>query len=185
VRRCTEDKVLYRLTRVDDRLKEGPQHTISEDAAEFARVLVELFRRVVSSLANIAIYCYRLGQSIGVGAPAALSGFLLACGAALNWLRRPGSEIMAQRKRLQGELQHVVGRLSAAAEEVSFYRGEGAERATVLGALGRLVGLHQMGSGFEQLVHFLETMLTKRVAAMVGFVCMARAFFAYHPGMSG
>ena len=177
--------MLYRLTRVDDRLKEGPQHTISEDAAEFARVLVELFRRVVSSLANIAIYCYRLGQSIGVGAPAALSGFLLACGAALNWLRRPGSEIMAQRKRLQGELQHVVGRLSAAAEEVGFYRGEGAERATVLGALGRLVGLHQMGSGFEQLVHFLETMLTKRVAAMVGFVCMARAFFAYHPGMSG
>lgn len=145
---------------------------IVQDVERFSAAVTDLFTNVTKPTLDIALYCYRLGSTVGWSGPALMAAYLLLSGGVLTWLRAPSAKLTAAEQRFEGEYRHVHSRLIANAEEIAFLQGAGRERAGVLDAFGTLIAHLRRSQRFRYLIGTADTMVSDRFPAVASFDSM-------------
>lgn len=104
--------------------------------------------------------------------------YLFLSGVLLTRLRRPVSRLTVSEQQLEGELRYVNSRLITNAEEVAFYRGNKREKLTMLTAFQRLVAHLRRFLQFRFTMGFVDNIIAKYLATVVGFFVVSRPFFS-------
>ena len=85
-------------------------------------------------------------------------------------------------QQLEGEFRYVNSRLITNAEEVAFYKGNKREKVTMLTAFRRLVNHLRRFLEFRFTMSFVDNIVAKYFATVVGFYVVSRPFFSKtHP----
>lgn len=169
--------VFAQMVHIDSRITNVDQ-LIVQDVERFTTAVADLFTNVSKPTLDIALYCYRLGTTVGWSGPALMAGYLTLSGGLLTWLRGPSAQLTAVEQRLEGEYRHVHSRLIASAEEVAFLQGASTEKAGILRAFFALQSHIRRSQQFRYLVGTVDTMLAKYAATVVGFYVVSRPFLA-------
>ena len=146
------------VSAIDSRLSNADQLLV-QDVERFTAGLVDLFTNVAKPTLDIALYCYRLGTTVGWSGPALMAAYLTLSGSVLTWLRTPSAALTATEQRLEGQYRHVHSRLIAHAEEIAFLQGASKERAGVLRAFDSLIAHIRRAQRFRYLVGTVDTMV--------------------------
>jgi len=108
--------------------------------------------------------------------------YLFLSGVLLTHLRRPVSRMTVTEQQLEGEFRYVNSRLITNAEEVAFYKGNKREKVTMLTAFRRLVNHLRRFLEFRFTMSFVDNIVAKYFATVVGFYVVSRPFFSKtHP----
>ena len=108
--------------------------------------------------------------------------YLFLSGVLLTHLRRPVSRMTVTEQQLEGEFRYVNSRLITHAEEVAFYKGNKREKVTMLTAFRRLVNHLRRFLEFRFTMSFVDNIVAKYFATVVGFYVVSRPFFSKtHP----
>jgi len=165
----------YQMSNLDSRISNGDQ-LLTQDVERFCDCAVELYSNLSKPLLDTLMYIKKLSEGLGPHAPAGLLLYSLLSGSLLAVLRRPVSRLTAEEQRLEGELRYVHSRLITNSEEVAFYGGNVRERQTIQAALNRLVRHIRYVISFRFSIGFVDNIIAKYLATMVGFGVVAVPF---------
>uniref|UniRef100_A0A183G9F9 ABC transporter domain-containing protein n=1 Tax=Heligmosomoides polygyrus TaxID=6339 RepID=A0A183G9F9_HELPZ len=166
----------YKMSNLDNRIQNADQ-LLTQDVEKFCEGLVELYSNLTKPVVDVLLYVSRLGGALGWGAPAILFAYLLGSGVFLTYLRRPIGRLTVQEQALEGEFRYVNSRLIMNSEEIAFYQGNERERTTLLSSFANLVSHLRKVILFRFSIGFVDNIVAKYVATVVGWYAVSRPFF--------
>lgn len=167
----------YKMTNLDNRIANADQ-LLTQDVDRFCEGIVELYSNLSKPLVDVALYVSRIGGSLGFGAPGRLFGYLLMSGVFLTYLRRPVGRLTVVEQQLEGEFRYVNSRLIMNSEEIAFYQGNEREKVSIMNSFQRMVTHLRSLILFRFSLGFVDNIIAKYCATVVGWYTMSRPFFS-------
>ncbi|KIK71371.1 hypothetical protein GYMLUDRAFT_186063 [Collybiopsis luxurians FD-317 M1] len=125
-----EGKVYYKLSNLDDRIK-NPDQMITHDIQRFSASLAAIYSNLAKPVLDVILYNYQLSQNVGAEGLIGLTILVQLSAALLRSLTPPFGSYTALSAQLAGALRHTHSRLAEFAEEIAFMRGEETEKMLV------------------------------------------------------
>ncbi|KAI6227674.1 ATP-binding cassette sub-family D member 3 [Aphelenchoides fujianensis] len=167
----------YKMSNLDNRIANADQ-LLTQDVDRFCEGIVELYSNLSKPLVDVALYVSRIGGALGFAAPGKLFGYLLLSGFFLTYLRRPIGRLTVVEQQLEGEFRFVNSRLIMNSEEIAFYQGNEREKVSVMSAFERMVNHLRSLILFRFSIGFVDNIIAKYCATVVGWYTMSRPFFS-------
>jgi len=165
----------YQLSNIDGRIS-NPDQLLTQDLDLFCASVVNLYSNISKPILDIAIYANKLSRTIGSGGPAIMLGYLLVTGTFLTWLRKPVGRFTIREQQLEGEYRFVNSRVISSSEEIAFYEGQTREKFLILETFQKLMKHLRTTQQFRYASGFIDTIVAKYLATVVGFYVMSRPF---------
>ncbi|KAJ4476647.1 adrenoleukodystrophy protein [Lentinula aciculospora] len=125
-----EGKVYYKLSNLDDRIK-NPDQMITHDIQRFSASLAAIYSNLAKPVLDVILYNYQLSQNVGAEGLIGLTILVQLSAALLRSMTPPFGSYTALSAQLAGALRHSHSRLAEFAEEIAFMRGEETEKMLV------------------------------------------------------
>lgn len=167
----------YRINVLDNGCQNVDQ-LLTNDIDKFSAALVDVYTNVAKPLLDVVILVQRMSITYtGAATPAAMMAYLAFAGTILTISRKPLTSLTVKETQLEGQLRYVHSRLITNCEEIAFYQGNVREKLVLLSALGRLKKHLYELSLFKFNVDFLDNMIARYFATVVGYLALAIPFF--------
>lgn len=167
----------YRINVLDSSCQNVDQ-LLTNDIDKFSNALVDVYTNVAKPLLDVIILVQRMTITYtGAATPATMMGYLAIAGSILTWSRRPLTPLTVKETQLEGQLRYVHSRLIANCEEVAFYQGNNREKSVLVSALNRLQDHLYDLSIFKFNIDFLDNLIARYFATVVGYLALAIPFF--------
>ncbi|TKR66966.1 hypothetical protein L596_023186 [Steinernema carpocapsae] len=169
----------YKMSNLDNRVANADQ-LLTQDVDRFCEGIVELYSNLSKPLVDVALYVNTLGTALGFQAPSKLFSYLLVSGVFLTYLRRPIGRLTVVEQQLEGDFRYVNSRLITNSEEIAFYQGNEREKTSVMNSFERMVSHLRSFIIFRFGIGFVDNIIAKYFATVVGWYAVSRKFFAYN-----
>uniref|UniRef100_A0A3P8VJS8 ATP-binding cassette sub-family D member 3 n=1 Tax=Cynoglossus semilaevis TaxID=244447 RepID=A0A3P8VJS8_CYNSE len=171
----------YKMGNLDNRIANADQ-LLTQDVEKFCNSVVDLYSNLSKPLLDIILYIFKLTSAIGAKGPAAMMAYLLISGLFLTRLRRPIGKMTVSEQRYEGEYRYVNSRLITNSEEIAFYNGNQREKQTIHATFKKLVDHLHNFIFFRFTMGFVDSMIAKYFATVVGYLVVSRPFLnVSHP----
>jgi ATP-binding cassette subfamily D (ALD) protein 3 len=87
-----------------------------------------LYSDIAKPLVDIALFAYKLGESIGAEAPVLMLAYFASSGYLLKRISPSFGKFIAIEQGLEGQFRYSHSRIIAHSEEIAFYRGADQEK---------------------------------------------------------
>ncbi|XP_034028545.1 LOW QUALITY PROTEIN: ATP-binding cassette sub-family D member 3a [Thalassophryne amazonica] len=165
----------YKMGNLDNRIANADQ-LLTQDVEKFCNSVVDLYSNLSKPLLDIGLYIFKLTSAIGAQGPAIMMAYLLISGLFLTRLRRPIGKMTVTEQRFEGEYRYVNSRLITNSEEVAFYNGNLREKQIIHATFKKLVDHLHNFIFFRFSMGFVDSMIAKYVATVVGYLVVSRPF---------
>ncbi|KAL2085571.1 hypothetical protein ACEWY4_018891 [Coilia grayii] len=165
----------YKMGNLDNRIANADQ-LLTQDVEKFCNSVVDLYSNLSKPLLDIALYIFKLTSAIGAQGPASMMAYLLISGLFLTRLRRPIGKMTMMEQRFEGEYRYVNSRLITNSEEIAFYNGNIREKETIHSTFQKLVNHLHNFILFRFTMGFVDSIIAKYVATVVGYLVVSRPF---------
>ncbi|CAN9506540.1 unnamed protein product [Ophioblennius macclurei] len=165
----------YKMGNLDNRIANADQ-LLTQDVEKFCNSIVDLYSNISKPLLDIGLYIFKLTSAIGAQGPAIMMSYLLISGLFLTRLRRPIGRMTVTEQRYEGEYRYVNSRLITNSEEIAFYNGNQREKQTIHATFKRLVDHLHSFIFFRFSMGFVDSIIAKYVATVVGYLVVSRPF---------
>ncbi|XP_075266362.1 ATP-binding cassette sub-family D member 3-like [Convolutriloba macropyga] len=172
-----EKLVYYKMGNLDGRIANVDQ-LLTQDVEKFSDTITELYSNISKPILDIAIYATKLTKVLGAHTPLAMIGYMLISGGFLTRLRKPVSKMTVDEQKLEGEYRFVNSRLITHSEEIAFYEGSSFEKRTIEKIFRKLVNHLKSMILFRFNMGFIDNIIAKYLATLVGFYIVSRPFLA-------
>lgn len=166
----------YKMSNLDNRIANADQ-LLTTDIDKFCDTFADLYSNVSKPILDILIYVYRLTVNLGGQTPAVMLAYLCFAGCALTYLRRPTGRMTVEEQKLEGEFRYINSRLITHSEEIAFYQGNNREKLTMLASFHKLTRHLRKFLEFRVMIGFLDNIVGKYIATVVGFYAVSMPFF--------
>uniref|UniRef100_A0A8C5QR30 ATP-binding cassette sub-family D member 3 n=1 Tax=Leptobrachium leishanense TaxID=445787 RepID=A0A8C5QR30_9ANUR len=171
----------YKMGNLDNRIANADQ-LLTQDVERFCNSVVDLYSNLSKPFLDIVLYIFKLTSAIGAQGPASMMAYLLVSGLFLTRLRRPIGKMTITEQRYEGEYRFVNSRLITNSEEIAFYNGNKREKQTIHAAFNKLVEHLHNFIVFRFSMGFVDSIIAKYLATVVGYLVVSRPFLATnHP----
>ncbi|XP_040264669.1 ATP-binding cassette sub-family D member 3 [Bufo bufo] len=171
----------YKMGNLDNRIANADQ-LLTQDVEKFCNSVVDLYSNLSKPFLDIVLYIFKLTNAIGAQGPASMMAYLLVSGLFLTRLRRPIGKMTITEQRYEGEYRYVNSRLITNSEEIAFYNGNRREKLTIYSAFHKLVDHLHKFIFFRFSMGFVDDIIAKYFATVVGYLVVSRPFLAVnHP----
>ncbi|XP_043961191.1 ATP-binding cassette sub-family D member 3a isoform X1 [Gambusia affinis] len=165
----------YKMGNLDNRIANADQ-LLTQDVEKFCNSVVDLYSNLSKPLLDIFLYIFKLASAIGAQGPAIMMAYLLISGLFLTRLRRPIGKMTVTEQRYEGEYRYVNSRLITNSEEIAFYNGNLREKQTIHSTFKKLVDHLHNFIFFRFSMGFVDSIIAKYVATVVGYLVVSRPF---------
>uniref|UniRef100_A0A3Q2QYI7 ATP-binding cassette, sub-family D (ALD), member 3a n=1 Tax=Fundulus heteroclitus TaxID=8078 RepID=A0A3Q2QYI7_FUNHE len=165
----------YKMGNLDNRIANADQ-LLTQDVEKFCNSVVDLYSNLSKPLLDIFLYIFKLTSAIGAQGPAVMMTYLLISGLFLTRLRRPIGKMTVAEQRFEGEYRYVNSRLITNSEEIAFYNGNMREKQTIHATFKKLVDHLHNFIFFRFSMGFVDSIIAKYVATVVGYLVVSRPF---------
>ncbi|XP_059183075.1 ATP-binding cassette sub-family D member 3a [Centropristis striata] len=165
----------YKMGNLDNRIANADQ-LLTQDVEKFCNSVVDLYSNLSKPLLDIGLYIFKLASAIGVQGPGIMMAYLLISGLFLTRLRRPIGKMTVTEQRYEGEYRYVNSRLITNSEEIAFYNGNMREKQTIYSTFKKLVDHLHNFIFFRFSMGFVDSIIAKYVATVVGYLVVSRPF---------
>ncbi|XP_018554309.1 ATP-binding cassette sub-family D member 3a isoform X2 [Lates calcarifer] len=165
----------YKMGNLDNRIANADQ-LLTQDVEKFCNSVVDLYSNLSKPLLDIGLYIFKLTSAIGAQGPAIMMAYLLISGLFLTRLRRPIGKMTVTEQRYEGEYRYVNSRLITNSEEIAFYNGNMREKQTIHATFKKLVDHLHNFIFFRFSMGFVDSMIAKYLATVVGYLVVSRPF---------
>ncbi|KAK5614306.1 ATP-binding cassette sub- D member 3 [Crenichthys baileyi] len=165
----------YKMGNLDNRIANADQ-LLTQDVEKFCNSVVDLYSNLSKPLLDIVLYIVKLTSAIGAQGPAIMMAYLLISGLFLTRLRRPTGKMTVTEQRYEGEYRYVNSRLITNSEEIAFYNGNMREKQTIHATFKKLVDHLHNFIFFRFSMGFVDSIIAKYVATVVGYLVVSRPF---------
>uniref|UniRef100_A0A673BGB5 ATP-binding cassette, sub-family D (ALD), member 3a n=1 Tax=Sphaeramia orbicularis TaxID=375764 RepID=A0A673BGB5_9TELE len=165
----------YKMGNLDNRIANADQ-LLTQDVEKFCNSVVDLYSNLSKPLLDIGLYIFKLTSAIGAQGPAIMMAYLLISGLFLTRLRRPIGKMTVTEQRYEGEYRYVNSRLITNSEEIAFYNGNMREKQTIYATFKKLVDHLHNFIFFRFSMGFIDSIIAKYVATVVGYLVVSRPF---------
>ncbi|NP_001084980.1 ATP binding cassette subfamily D member 3 S homeolog isoform X1 [Xenopus laevis] len=171
----------YKMGNLDNRIANADQ-LLTQDVERFCNSVVDLYSNLSKPFLDIVLYIFKLTSAIGAQGPASMMAYLLVSGLFLTRLRRPIGKMTVAEQRYEGEYRYVNSRLITNSEEIAFYNGNKREKLTIYSSFQKLVEHLHNFILFRFSMGFVDSIIAKYLATVVGYLVVSRPFLAInHP----
>uniref|UniRef100_H3CI83 ATP-binding cassette sub-family D member 3 n=1 Tax=Tetraodon nigroviridis TaxID=99883 RepID=H3CI83_TETNG len=171
----------YKMGNLDNRIA-NPDQLLTQDVEKFCNSVVDLYSNLSKPLLDIGLYIFKLTSAIGAQGPAIMMAYLLISGLFLTRLRRPIGKMTVTEQHYEGEYRYVNSRLITNSEEIAFYNGNLREKQTIHATFKKLVDHLHNFIFFRFSMGFVDSIIAKYVATVVGYLVVSRPFLKLsHP----
>ncbi|KAF8602699.1 adrenoleukodystrophy protein [Ceratobasidium sp. AG-I] len=125
-----EDKVYYKMSNLDDRIK-NPDQMITTDIQRFSAHLAAMYSNLAKPVLDVILYNYQLSQNVGAEGLIILTALVQLSAMLLKSLTPPFGQYAATEAALTGSLRATHSRLLEHSEEIAFFGGAEAEKMLV------------------------------------------------------
>uniref|UniRef100_A0A8C5S9J6 ATP binding cassette subfamily D member 3 n=1 Tax=Laticauda laticaudata TaxID=8630 RepID=A0A8C5S9J6_LATLA len=165
----------YKMGNLDNRIG-NPDQLLTQDVEKFCNSVVDLYSNLSKPFLDIVLYIFKLTSAIGAQGPASMMAYLLFSGFFLTRLRRPIGKMTVTEQKYEGEYRYVNSRLITNSEEIAFYNGNQREKQTIHKAFHKLVEHLHNFILFRFTMGFVDTIIAKYLATVVGYLVVSRPF---------
>ncbi|XP_029313731.1 ATP-binding cassette sub-family D member 3a isoform X2 [Cottoperca gobio] len=165
----------YKMGNLDNRIANADQ-LLTQDVEKFCNSVVDLYSNLSKPLLDIGLYIFKLTSAIGAQGPSVMMAYLLISGLFLTRLRRPIGKMTVTEQRYEGEYRFVNSRLITNSEEIAFYNGNMREKQTIHTTFKKLVDHLHSFILFRCSMGFVDSMIAKYLATVVGYLVVSRPF---------
>ncbi|CAI5441286.1 unnamed protein product [Caenorhabditis angaria] len=166
----------YKMSNLDNRIQNADQ-LLTTDVDKFCDGIVELYSNLSKPILDVFLYLVRLGTSLGFSSPSILFSYLIFTGIGLTYMRRPIGRLTVEEQALEGEYRYVNSRLISNSEEIAFYQGNQSEKDTIMQTFASLVQHLRKVILFRFSVGFVDNIVAKYLATVVGWYAVGSSFF--------
>ncbi|KAF7638960.1 ABC transporter domain-containing protein [Meloidogyne graminicola] len=166
----------YKMANLDNRISNADQ-LLTQDVDRFCGGVVDLYSNLSKPLVDVLLYVSRIGGSLGWQAPIRLFVYLIVSGLVLTYLRRPIGRMTVMEQQLEGDYRFINSRLIVNSEEIAFYKGNEREHRSVMNSFQKMVTHLRSLILFRFSISFLDNIVAKYIATVVGWYTMSRPFF--------
>uniref|UniRef100_A0A8D0DWY6 ATP binding cassette subfamily D member 3 n=1 Tax=Salvator merianae TaxID=96440 RepID=A0A8D0DWY6_SALMN len=171
----------YKMGNLDNRIA-NPDQLLTQDVEKFCNSVVDLYSNLSKPFLDIVLYIFKLTSAIGAQGPASMMAYLIFSGFFLTRLRRPIGKMTITEQKYEGEYRYVNSRLITNSEEIAFYNGNQREKQTIHKAFRKLVEHLHNFILFRFTMGFIDTIVAKYLATVVGYLVVSRPFLnLLHP----
>ncbi|XP_043215964.1 ATP-binding cassette sub-family D member 3-like isoform X2 [Amphibalanus amphitrite] len=174
----------YQMNNLDNRIQNA-DHLLTNDVNQFCTGLVDLYSNLSKPLLDIVLYVQRLSAGLGRQVPGYMIAYLLVSGLFLTNLRRPVGSMTVKEQKLEAEYRFVNSRLITNCEEVAFYQGSEREKITLNSEFRKLIDHMKTLLHFKFSVGFVDNIIAKYLATLVGCFTVSIPFLAAAGPMAG
>lgn len=165
----------YKMGNLDNRIA-NPDQLLTQDVEKFCNSVVDLYSNLSKPFLDIVLYIFKLTSAIGAQGPASMMAYLLVSGLFLTRLRRPIGKMTIMEQKYEGEYRFVNSRLITNSEEIAFYNGNKREKQTIHSVFRKLVEHLHNFIFFRFSMGFIDSIIAKYVATVVGYLVVSRPF---------
>ncbi|XP_028588559.2 ATP-binding cassette sub-family D member 3 isoform X2 [Podarcis muralis] len=165
----------YKMGNLDNRIA-NPDQLLTQDVEKFCNSVVDLYSNLSKPFLDIVLYIFKLTSAIGAQGPASMMAYLIISGFFLTRLRRPIGKMTITEQKYEGEYRFVNSRLITNSEEIAFYNGNQREKQTIHKAFHKLVEHLHNFILFRFTMGFIDTIVAKYLATVVGYLVVSRPF---------
>ncbi|CAB1451688.1 unnamed protein product [Pleuronectes platessa] len=165
----------YKMGNLDNRIANADQ-LLTQDVEKFCNSVVDLYSNLSKPILDIGLYIFKLTSAIGAQGPTVMMAYLLISGLFLTRLRRPMGKMTVTEQRYEGEYRYVNSRLITNSEEIAFYNGNTREKQTIHATFKKLVDHLHNFIFFRFSMGFIDSMIAKYLATVVGYLVVSRPF---------
>uniref|UniRef100_A0A8D2IPE5 ATP-binding cassette sub-family D member 3 n=1 Tax=Varanus komodoensis TaxID=61221 RepID=A0A8D2IPE5_VARKO len=165
----------YKMGNLDNRIG-NPDQLLTQDVEKFCNSVVDLYSNLSKPFLDIVLYIFKLTSAIGAQGPASMMAYLIFSGFFLTRLRRPIGKMTITEQKYEGEYRFVNSRLITNSEEIAFYNGNQREKQTIHKAFRKLVEHLHNFILFRFTMGFIDTIVAKYLATVVGYLVVSRPF---------
>ncbi|NWU38264.1 ABCD3 protein, partial [Hylia prasina] len=165
----------YKMGNLDNRIA-NPDQLLTQDVEKFCNSVVDLYSNLSKPLLDIVLYIFKLTSAIGAQGPASMMAYLIISGFFLTRLRRPIGKMTIIEQKYEGEYRYVNSRLITNSEEIAFYNGNLREKQTIHKTFRKLVEHLHNFILFRFSMGFIDTIIAKYLATVVGYLVVSRPF---------
>ncbi|XP_037091738.1 ATP-binding cassette sub-family D member 3-like [Pollicipes pollicipes] len=167
----------YQMNNLDNRIQNA-DHLLTNDVNQFCQGLVDLYSNLSKPVLDIFLYVQRLSARLGREVPLYMIAYLVVSGLFLTNLRRPVGSMTVKEQKLEGEYRFVNSRLITNCEEVAFYQGSQREKVTLNSEFNKLVDHMKTLLHFKFSIGFVDNIIAKYLATLVGFFSVSLPFLS-------
>ncbi|KAK0069404.1 ATP-binding cassette sub-family D member 3 [Biomphalaria pfeifferi] len=165
----------YKMSNLDNRISNADQ-LLTQDAEKFCDCVAELYSNLSKPILDVILYTVKLAGAIGIMGPTYMLLYLAFSGAVLTRLRRPVGRMTVSEQKLEGEYRYVNSRLITNSEEIAFYQGNNREKFIITSTFHKLVDHLRNFIHFRVQMGFVDNIIAKYVATVVGYLVVSRPF---------
>ncbi|EMP30802.1 ATP-binding cassette sub-family D member 3, partial [Chelonia mydas] len=165
----------YKMGNLDNRIA-NPDQLLTQDVEKFCNSVVDLYSNLSKPFLDIVLYIFKLTNAIGAQGPATMMAYLIVSGFFLTRLRRPIGRMTIAEQKYEGEYRFVNSRLITNSEEIAFYNGNLREKQTIHKTFHKLVEHLHNFILFRFSMGFIDTIIAKYLATVVGYLVVSRPF---------
>ena len=165
----------YKMGNLDNRIA-NPDQLLTQDVEKFCNSVVDLYSNLSKPFLDIVLYIFKLISAIGAQGPASMMAYLIVSGFFLTRLRRPIGKMTIIEQKYEGEYRYVNSRLITNSEEIAFYNGNLREKQTIHRTFRKLVEHLHNFILFRFSMGFIDTIIAKYLATVVGYLVVSRLF---------
>ncbi|XP_025057707.1 ATP-binding cassette sub-family D member 3 isoform X2 [Alligator sinensis] len=165
----------YKMGNLDNRIA-NPDQLLTQDVEKFCNSVVDLYSNLSKPFLDILLYIFKLTSAIGAQGPATMMAYLIVSGFFLTRLRRPIGKMTVIEQKYEGEYRYVNSRLITNSEEIAFYNGNAREKQTIHKTFRKLVEHLHSFILFRFSMGFIDTIISKYLATVVGYLVVSRPF---------
>lgn len=165
----------YKMSNLDNRISNADQ-LLTQDTEKFCDSVAELYSNLSKPILDVILYSVKLAGAIGVMGPTYMLMYLALSGLFLTRLRRPVGRMTVAEQKLEGEYRYVNSRLITNSEEIAFYQGNNREKFVITGTFAKLVEHLRNFIFFRVQMGFIDNIIAKYVATVVGYLVVSRPF---------
>ncbi|KAL5233731.1 hypothetical protein ACI65C_001141 [Semiaphis heraclei] len=165
----------YKINNLDNRIS-NPDQLLTADVDKFCDMFTDLYSNVCKPFLDIVIYVYKLTSTLGFETPSVMLGYLMVSGFILTYLRRPTGKMTVIEQKLEGEYRYINSRLITNSEEIAFYNGNNREKLIMLASFNKLTAHLRKFLEFKVSMGFLDNIIGKYIATVVGFYAVSIPF---------
>ncbi|BFZ00189.1 hypothetical protein BsWGS_03228 [Bradybaena similaris] len=165
----------YKMSNLDNRIANADQ-LLTQDTEKFCDSVAELYSNLSKPILDVILYTIKLTGAIGIMGPTYMLMYLAVSGLLLTRLRRPIGRMTMIEQKLEGEYRYVNSRLITNSEEIAFYQGNNREKFIITGSFHKLVDHLRSFIYFRIQMGFVDNIIAKYVATVVGYLVVSRPF---------
>ncbi|XP_076463312.1 ATP-binding cassette sub-family D member 3-like [Babylonia areolata] len=165
----------YKMSNLDNRIS-NPDQLLTQDVEKFCDSVAELYSNLSKPILDVILYTVKLTGAIGAQGPGFMLLYLAVSGMVLTRMRRPIGRLTVAEQKLEGEYRYVNSRLITNSEEIAFYQGQRKEQHIIIATFTKLVKHLRNFIFFRLQMGFLDNIIAKYVATVVGYLVVSRPF---------